>query len=206
MSAAMRTDHTAIAVPGVIAMHRRSTGVLVTAGLGLFLIRPAVAPGPWGPWVLVGIYVAVGAASALPRCLPSLVTAPPTGDIRLGGLVPAALAVGLGAFAAAAVIVRPVLHPVLGPVGLALTVLASISEEAFFRGFLYARLAPAGAAGAVIVSAAAFALIHATAYPPAAVAVDFAAGLLFGWQRWVTGSWIAPAATHVVANVLAVTA
>jgi hypothetical protein len=33
--------------------------------------------------------------------------------------------------------------------------------------------------------------------------LDLAAGLIFGWQRRATGSWTAPAATHVIANLLA---
>jgi membrane protease YdiL (CAAX protease family) len=205
MSAAMRTDHAVTAAPGRLGADPGSTAVLVAAGLALLFVRPAIAAGPWGAWVLAGIYVAIGAASFIPAVTPQAISAPPPGGARQVGRLPVALAVGMGAFAAAVVLVRPVLHPVAGPVAVALTVLASIAEEAFFRGFLYARLAPAGAAAAVVVSAAAFALVHATAYPPAAVAVDFAAGLLFGWQRWVSGSWLAPAATHTVANLLAVT-
>jgi hypothetical protein len=34
--------------------------------------------------------------------------------------------------------------------------------------------------------------------------LDLAAGLLLGWQRATTGSWAAPAVTHVVANLLVV--
>jgi hypothetical protein len=34
--------------------------------------------------------------------------------------------------------------------------------------------------------------------------IDFAAGLVLGWQRWATGTWTAPAATHVFANLWAV--
>jgi hypothetical protein len=30
------------------------------------------------------------------------------------------------------------------------------------------------------------------------------AGLLFGWQRWASGTWTVPAATHAVANALVV--
>jgi membrane protease YdiL (CAAX protease family) len=33
--------------------------------------------------------------------------------------------------------------------------------------------------------------------------LDFAAGLIFGWQRRATGGWTAPAATHVFANLMA---
>jgi membrane protease YdiL (CAAX protease family) len=187
-------------------MDRGSAGVLMATGLGLFLIRPMVASAPWGAWTLIGIYVAIGAGSAVPQHTASAVTGSATEEGRFDRLVPvAALAIGLGAFLAAAATGGPATHPVIGPVALALTALASIAEEAFFRGFLYARLARWGAPCAVIVAAAAFALIHVPAYPMAAVAVDFAAGLLFGWQRWISGNWLVPAATHMAANVVAVT-
>ena len=94
----------------------------------------------------------------------------------------------------------------LGPVGLGLTAMASLAEEAFFRGFLFSRLLRHGPLLAIVASAGAFALIHVLGYPPAAVAVDFAAGLMFGWQRWVTGSWLVPAGTHLLANLMVVMA
>ena len=34
------------------------------------------------------------------------------------------------------------------------------------------------------------------------VPVDFAAGMVFGWQRWATGTWSSPAVTHAIANLL----
>jgi hypothetical protein len=36
------------------------------------------------------------------------------------------------------------------------------------------------------------------------VPVDLGAGLVFGWQRWASGTWTVPAATHAADNVLAV--
>ena len=33
---------------------------------------------------------------------------------------------------------------------------------------------------------------------------EVGAGLLFSWQRWASGGWGASAATHAVANILAV--
>jgi membrane protease YdiL (CAAX protease family) len=86
----------------------------------------------------------------------------------------------------------------------ALSVAAAVAEEAFFRGFLYARLAPWGVGVAVVVSAAAFALIHLPLYGTAAFPVDLGAGLLLSWQRAATGRWTVPAATHAFADVLAV--
>jgi membrane protease YdiL (CAAX protease family) len=81
------------------------------------------------------------------------------------------------------------------------TCLASIAEEAFFRRFLYERLHAFGAAAAVLGSALLFAATHIPAYGLGAFPVDLGAGLLFGWQRWSSGSWKVPAATHLLANL-----
>jgi membrane protease YdiL (CAAX protease family) len=189
----------------VLAVRSRDgVRLLAPAGLALLLIRPLFAPGPAGTWLLAVSYLAVGVASILAaRTVPSASAEPPKNAslfLVLGGL-----ALGVGTFAVAAAGQQTV-HVALGPVGLGLTVVASIAEEAFFRGFLYGRLVRHGALLAVVASAGAFALIHALAYPPAAVWVDVGAGLMFGWQRWVTGSWLVPAGTHVFANLLVVMA
>ena len=57
---------------------------------------------------------------------------------------------------------------------------------------------------AVVGSAAAFGLIHLPLYGWAAFPVDLGAGLLLSWQRWASGTWAVPAATHAAANLLAV--
>jgi len=85
-----------------------------------------------------------------------------------------------------------------------LNVLAAVAEEAFFRRFLYGSLLPLGPGVAVVISAVAFALVHVPLYGGAVFWVDLGAGLLLGWQRWASGSWEAPAATHAIANILAV--
>ncbi|TMK43557.1 MAG: CPBP family intramembrane metalloprotease [Actinobacteria bacterium] len=92
----------------------------------------------------------------------------------------------------------------IGPEALALNALAAVSEEAFFRRFLYGRLVPFGAVAAVAATALLFALVHIPAYGVAAFWVDLGAGLLLSWQRWASGTWTVPAATHVAANLLVV--
>jgi membrane protease YdiL (CAAX protease family) len=171
--------------------------LVAVAGMGLLLVRPVVANGPERVWLLLAIYAAIGGSAVL---LPGI------GGRRTGLPAPVVLGIGVGSFALAGVIGRPALHVSLAGPALAITMLAAVAEEAFFRGFLYGRLARFGAPVAVTVSAAAFALVHATGYPPAALWVDFAAGLVFGWQRWATGSWTVPAATHVAANLMVVMA
>jgi membrane protease YdiL (CAAX protease family) len=86
---------------------------------------------------------------------------------------------------------------------LPLSVLAAIAEEALFRKIAYGWLLRRGAALAIIGSAVLFALVHLPLYGPSAMPVDLGAGLLFGWQRWASGNWTAPAATHAAANILA---
>jgi membrane protease YdiL (CAAX protease family) len=88
--------------------------------------------------------------------------------------------------------------------GLALPVLAAVAEEALFRGLMFARLLPHGPYIAIVGSAAAFALLHVPFYGLSALPVDLGAGLLFAWQRSESGTWSVPAATHTLANVLAV--
>ena len=87
---------------------------------------------------------------------------------------------------------------------LPLSLLAAVAEEALFRRLAYARLEPFGAAAAVVGSAVLFGLVHVPAYGLSALPVDVGAGLLFGWQRWASGTWTIPAATHAVANALVV--
>lgn len=85
-----------------------------------------------------------------------------------------------------------------------LSLMAAVAEEALFRRVAYARLVPFGAAVAVVGSALLFGLVHVPAYGVTALPVDVGAGLLFGWQRWASGTWTVPAATHAFANALVV--
>ena len=87
---------------------------------------------------------------------------------------------------------------------LPLSLLAAVAEEALFRRLAYARLERFGAVVAVVGSAVLFGLVHVPAYGLSALPVDVGAGLLFGWQRWASGTWTVPAATHAVANALVV--
>jgi membrane protease YdiL (CAAX protease family) len=175
--------------------------MLAPAGLALLLIRPLFGFGPAGAWLLAACYLAVGIASV--QALRTDPSRPASGS-RDAPLVVLAGALAIGAFALA---MRQQAVPTgLGSVGLGLTALASVADEAFFRGFLYGRLLRHGPLLAIVASAGAFALIHVLGYPPAAVGVDFAAGLMFGWQRWATGSWLVPAGTHLIANLMVVMA
>jgi hypothetical protein len=87
---------------------------------------------------------------------------------------------------------------------LPLSLLAAVVEEALFRRLAFARIEPFGPTVAIVGSAMLFGLVHVPAYGLSALPVDVGAGLLFGWQRWASGTWTVPAATHAVANALVV--
>jgi membrane protease YdiL (CAAX protease family) len=114
------------------------------------------------------------------------------------------LALGVGAIFVARWLAGPGLQLPAGAWAFALNAGAAVTEEAFFRRFLYARLERWGAWAAVLGSASAFALAHLPGYGFTALPLDLGAGLLLSWQRWATGRWEVPATTHVLANVLAV--
>ncbi len=118
--------------------------------------------------------------------------------------VAAAAATGIVAVTAAATI-SPAPALAVPTVVPALNALAAVAEEAFFRGPLFDLVCRrAGDAVAVVATAAAFAAVHVPLYGWAALPVDLGAGLLFGWQRRVSGTWIVPAVTHGLANLLVV--
>jgi membrane protease YdiL (CAAX protease family) len=126
------------------------------------------------------------------------------GELRAGVAPTSVLAIGLGAVLAAAVVVGPRPPAPTTAWAVPLGVVAAVAEEAFFRGLLYRALSRAGIAVAVGGTALAFAAIHVPAYGYPAFWVDLGAGAVLSWQRWATGGWGVPAATHVAANVLAV--
>jgi membrane protease YdiL (CAAX protease family) len=116
----------------------------------------------------------------------------------------APLALGLLAFTAGRVLAGG--HspwPLSGRVVL-LNGLAAVAEEAFFRRLVYGALLPGGAAVAAGGSALLFAVVHVPLYGLWVLPLDLAAGLVLAWQRHATGSWVTPALTHAVANLLVV--
>lgn len=167
--------------------------ILVPAAIVLGCAALAARPPATVGAVLV--VVAVGAIGALAPL-------PARESIRPGLLsLPAVVALGVLTFLVARIAARPLPAPVV-PFTVAATITAAMAEELFFRRLVYAWLVPAGEALAVAGSAVLFAVVHVPAYGVRALPIDVAAGVLFGWQRWATGGWIAPALTHAAANVL----
>jgi len=117
---------------------------------------------------------------------------------------PLVIAVGLSAFVVATLATQA---PAPLPHGAGVLVFGSVAalgEEAFFRRLVYGVLSGRGPAVAVLGSAVLFALVHVPIYGTTAFVVDLGAGLVLGWQRWASGSWIPAGVTHVAANLLAV--
>jgi membrane protease YdiL (CAAX protease family) len=183
----------------IVARRSIAGPAVVVVGAGVLWLRtaamaetpPAVAP---RVALLLLVYGAIAVASAPllgadepARLHPMLVA----GVGSLAMLI-AVAAAGPSAPVAGAAIVLP------------LSLAAAVSEEMLFRGVAYAELGRWGPVAAVAGSALLFALIHLRAYGPAAMPVDLGAGLLLSWQRWASGSWKIPAATHAAANLLAV--
>ena len=168
-----------------------SAVVALALGMAALVMRPFTTGGTVAAMSTIGIIGVLGPV-------------PPRGEEFLGRTRwLAAMALGIAAFAVARVL-RP---PHVGPVTLfsvALATLAAVAEEAFFRRLMYAWVAEAGPWLAIGATALAFAAVHVPGYGIKALPVDFAAGLLFGWQRWATGGWAASAVTHVTANLLQV--
>jgi membrane protease YdiL (CAAX protease family) len=147
--------------------------------------------GPAAAVVLFGSLAAVALAAPVPR-----------GTRRLQPL--AVGGVGLAGVGLAWAVAAPAPGYPIGAWTLPIGILAAVAEELLFRRTLYGLLAPRGEVVAVAATAMAFALLHLPLYGLAALPVDVGAGLLLSWQRWAAGTWTVPAATHAVANVLAV--
>ncbi len=180
-------------------------------GLGLVALAARV-PSAWAVAVTVGVGVvgilaplgpevdaAAGKLGARTRAA-SLTTWLAALGLGLAALLiasrlPAAL--GLGPQGAGPIIARA------RPVAIGSGLVAAVAEEAFFRRLVYGWLATWGAGVAICGSALAFAAIHVPVYGFAVLPIDAAAGLLLGWQRWVTGGWSASCLTHAAANLIA---
>jgi membrane protease YdiL (CAAX protease family) len=82
--------------------------------------------------------------------------------------------------------------------------LAAVAEEIWYRRLCFGLLERTGTAFAIGGSSVLFALAHVSMYGFWILPLDLAAGALLGWQRAVTGSWAASAATHAIANLFVV--
>ncbi len=163
--------------------------LLILVGGTALLLRPVGVPSSM--FITVGVGV-IGLLVPVP-----LATAGRVSTARWVLVV----AIGIAAFVIART--RTVAVPSsFSPLDIGANALAAVAEEIFFRRLTFGWLMRWGSGIAVIGSAGAFALVHARAYGLPALPLDLAAGILFGWQRWSSGGWVASALTHVVANLL----
>lgn len=161
--------------------------ILVTVGVGLLgLIAPvpaaakaASAPAPGSRRAAVVTWVGALALGI--------------GALLIAGRLPSLLGIGLSGL-----VVRRA-----GAWAVTASALAAIAEELFFRRLVYGWLATWGPAVAIGGSAVLFAAVHVPVYGFAVIPIDAAAGLLLGWQRWMTRGWTASGVTHLVANLIA---
>ena len=181
------------------------------AGVVALLARPWFLPAGVAVEWRVAFFVVLGATGLAWRRNSS--ASPRAPETRRSGaenhaagwtLSLAVLGVGVVAFALGRAVVEVPVRPNGLALAVALNALAAVAEEAFFRRYLYGLVVERhGTAVAVIVTAGAFALVHVTVWGWWVLPLDLAAGLVLSWQRAATGRWSVPAATHVVANTLA---
>ena len=86
----------------------------------------------------------------------------------------------------------------------AVVVVAPITEEIAFRGFLFRGLSSTwlGVAGTMVLTSAAWAAMHVQ-YDWVTLAQIFLIGLLLGWLRWASGSTLLTILLHMLANLAA---
>jgi membrane protease YdiL (CAAX protease family) len=86
----------------------------------------------------------------------------------------------------------------------AVVAFVAVCEEWFLRGTLYSALEPTGGkAAAIVVPAICFALLHLPLYGVSSLPLNLAVGIYLGVLRLYTGTWAAPAAAHVTADLAA---
>jgi uncharacterized protein len=87
---------------------------------------------------------------------------------------------------------------------IAVVIVAPVSEEIAFRGFLFRGIAASwlGVSGAMILTSAAWAAMHVQ-YDAFTLAQIFFIGLLLGWIRWASGSTLLTIVLHMLANLTA---
>ena len=87
---------------------------------------------------------------------------------------------------------------------LSVVVVAPVTEELFFRGFLHRGWAPSwlGVSGTIVVTSVMWALLHQQ-YNALGILFIFLMGLIFGWMRQRSGSTLLPMVLHTFNNLLA---
>ncbi len=92
----------------------------------------------------------------------------------------------------------------LVPFLFAIAVLAPVTEEIVFRGFMFRGWSQSwlGITGTILLTSALWALLHVQ-YDWDGVALIFGIGLVFGWLRWRSGSASLTILLHMIVNLSA---
>ena len=186
----------------MITAYRRVLPLLALGGLcAAVLLRVRLAGVAGAQSQVAGVWFAV-ALAAVAWC-----TRDPD---RLGGALLRPVGYGVaGAVVLCApaavrhVVAARVVLPLDGYLSWALIVtVVAVAEESLLRGSLFTILEQRhGAAVAVAVTSVAFALLHAPVYGWAVVPLDLAVGVWLGALRVVSGSVVAPAVAHSLADL-----
>jgi membrane protease YdiL (CAAX protease family) len=177
------------------ALDARCVALVVFGCVALWMRPWLVQIGPPAAVLAVVFAALLGVGLAVP-------VEPPLRSSR--GVAITATLLGCGAVLAAHALVVGRAPVPLAPRFVLLDIVAAIAEEAFFRRFLYGIVRPHGVVPAVAVTTVLFAVVHISTYGAWVLPLDLAVGLLFAWQREVSGRWTAPLVTHVLANLLVV--
>lgn len=144
--------------------------------------------GQWS-WIVAAAAGVVGLAVPLQRAAERSITQWTL--VTLAGFAVFVLARSFSPFAASG-----------GLRALVIGAVAGVGEEALFRRGLYGYFERWGSMAAVLMTALLFGLVHVPMYGWRVLPIDVGAGLVFGWQRWASGSWASSGATHALANVV----
>jgi sodium transport system permease protein len=182
----------------------------VATAMAILLLRPQLAAGVgWTVPVVVAVFSVVLLLGLAPPIARPAGGAPHSADAAArwapgAARMVAVLVAGASVFVGGRLLAGG--HPPVAATGsiVVLNTYAAFAEEAVFRRLAFAVLLPAGPAAAIGGSALLFGLAHVTVYGWWALPVDVGAGLVFGWQRWASGSWAVSAVTHAFADLLVV--
>ena len=186
---------------GAAGLGRFVRPVWLGLGLGLVVAGRWAATVAEAPPLLVG--TVFGIALALVALAGGARVARPRPAALVIGLAGAALLVGLaiGASQLAGQPLQLVPKTQFAPWAL-ITILVASAEELVLRGALFDALGDAaGLTIAVVVTSAAFALIHVPLYGWHVVPLDLGVGVFLAGLRLTSGSVAAPAIAHIVADL-----
>jgi membrane protease YdiL (CAAX protease family) len=94
------------------------------------------------------------------------------------------------------------LPPAQLPVWAAVVTVVAVAEEVLLRGVLWSAAEQwRGTVAALVLTTAAFGLLHVPLYGWDALPLDLAVGLLLGGLRMATGGWGSAAVAHTVADL-----